>query len=67
MYSVPEDCFIIANSADPGEMPPYAIFMQYFIWVFTACQSYGIQNENGHSRRYAAQLTGKKKFSIYNP
>ena len=21
--SVPEDCFILANSADPDEMPPY--------------------------------------------
>ena len=22
----PEDLFVIANSADPGEMPPYAAF-----------------------------------------
>ena len=27
--------FILANSADPDEMPPYA----HFIWVFTVCQS----------------------------
>ena len=24
--SVPEDCFILANSADPDEMQPYVVF-----------------------------------------
>ena len=33
--SVPEDCFILANSADSDEMPPYAVFHL----VFTVCQS----------------------------
>ena len=29
-----EDCFVIANSVDPDEMPHYAAF----IWVFAVCQ-----------------------------
>ena len=33
--SFPEDCFTFANSADPDEI----CNMQYFIWVFTVCQS----------------------------
>ena len=33
--SVPADCFILINSADPDEI----MLMQYFIWVFTVCQS----------------------------
>ena len=28
-----KNVFILVNSADPDEMPPY------FIWVFTVCQS----------------------------
>ena len=29
--------FVLANSADPYEMPRYAVF--HFIWVFIVCQS----------------------------
>ena len=28
--SVIEDCFILSNSADPNEMPPYAAFQMDF-------------------------------------
>ena len=30
-----EDCLILANSADPGEMP----HTRHFIWVFNLCES----------------------------
>ena len=50
-FSVPEECLILADSTDPGEMPPYAAFYQglhcLLKYLFT-----GIQNEKSKGLHY---------------
>ena len=62
MYLVPQDCFLLPNSADPNEMSPYAAFhlgRHCFI-----CQSAvtGIQNEKSKLAQKVRVIFSYKSF-----